>query len=148
MPSVTTAAFKDFVLQVGDGGTPETFGFIVGMTSKGISFTSDTETSAVPDALDEGLPSFNEVDVVSQGASMTASGMWARENHGFMLNWWRTGAAKNVRVRYATAASGSPEYYAGPAVLTKLDHNGDKGARVKASITIEFARAPTVTNKP
>lgn len=148
MASVTTSPFKDFVFQVGDGGTPENFGFIAGLTSKGISFNSDTETSAVPDASDEGLPSFNEVDVVSQGASMTGSGMWAQENHAFMFAWWKSGATRNVRVRYATAASGAPEYYAGPAILTKLEHNGDKGARVKASIQIEFARAPTVTNKP
>lgn len=149
MPSVTTSTFRDFRIELGDGATPtENFAFIAGLTSKGVNFTTGTETSEVPDDSDENLPSWQEKDVVSIGATISGSGMWATQNHAILFNWWRSATPRNVRIRYFAALTGQPEFYQGPAVLTQLDHQADKGGRVRGTITIEFTRAPTLTNKP
>ena len=149
MTAITTTPFQNLQLLVGDGATPtENFGIVIGLTSKNVDWSADTVTSEVPDATDESLVSFQEKDVKSVGASLSGGGKWAKQNHGFMLNWIRTGVQKNIKVRYIDAASGEPEYIAGPAVLTKLSHDVEKGGRVSADVSIEFARTPTITNKP
>ena len=148
MATATTSTFASFKILVGDGATPtEVFTAICGLTSKGISGSADVVTSEVPDCSDEDLPSWQEKDVKSISMSLSGSGMWSTENHAILMDWFLSGAKKNCKVQYATAATGSPEYLAGPCVLASLNNAVEKGGRISAEITLEFSAKPTVTDK-
>ena len=147
MNAAVTTTFAKFKILLGDGATPtEAFAPICGLTSKGIDFSADTVTSEVPDCADEDLPSFQEKDIKSVSISLSGSGMWSTSNHAVLVDWFMSAAKKNIKVEYSDATSGSPKTLAGPAVLTKLGNQVDKGGRVQADIAIEFTAKPTITD--
>lgn len=147
MAQATTSSFSNFKILLGDGATPtEAFAPICGLTSRGLQGASDVVTSEVPDCANEDAPSWQEKDVKSISMSLSGSGMWSVESHGILMEWFLSGAKKNVKVQYALADSGDPEFLTGPAVITKLDNAVEKGARVSADITLEFTAKPTVTD--
>lgn len=146
MASATTTTFAKFKILIGDGAEPEAFAPICGLTSKGIQYTTDVVTSEVPDCSNEDLPSWQEKDVKSISISISGSGMWSKESHGTMVDWFMSAAKKNVRIEYADADSGDPKTLTGPAVLTSLGNSVEKGGRVSADVAIEFAAKPTVVD--
>lgn len=149
MVAAVTTTFAKFKILIGDGGSPtEAFTPVCGLTSKGIDWNADTVTSEVPDCANEDLPSWQEKDIKSVGASLSGSGMWSTVNHPILLNWISSAAKKNIQVEYTDAVTGSPKTIAGPAVLTKLSNQVDKGGRLQADLTIEFTSKPTITNAP
>lgn len=148
MATATTTSFSKFVILLGDGATPtEVFTPICGLTSRGITGNADVVTTEVPDCANEDLPSWQEKDVKSIGASMTGSGVWSREAHGVLWDWFLAGTKKNVKVRWVDSAIGDPEYFAGPAVITALENTVEKGGRLNKSLTLEFTAKPAVTDK-
>ena len=64
-----------------------------------------------------------------------------------LMDWYYSGATKNVRVGNLNAAVGDTEYESGPAYLTQLDHTRTKRPKVSASIAFEFDGTPTRTAK-
>lgn len=148
MATATTGSFSQFKILLGDGATPtELFNPVCGLTSRGLSGSADVSTSEVPDCANEDLPSWQEKDVKSIGASLSGSGMWSKEAHQQLMAWFLSGARKNVKVQYANTTVGDIEYLSGPAVLTQLNHAAEKGGRITAEISIEFAQKPTTSNK-
>lgn len=147
MATATTTSFAKFKILIGDGETPtEGFTPICGLTSKGVQWSADVVTSEVPDCADEDLPSWQEKDVKSVGASISGSGMWSVQSHGQMLDWMVSGAKKNIKIQYVDAATGEPEFYNGPAVITGVGHSVEKGGRLSQDISIEFTAKPTIVN--
>lgn len=147
MATGTTSTFGNFKIEVGDGATPtEAFTFICGLTSRGINMASDVTTSEVPDCSNEDLPSWQEKDVKSLSATLSGSGMWTREAHETLFQWWFTGAKKNVKVSWMNAATGDVKTLTGPCVLTQLGETVAKGERLSAEISLEFSAKPTTTD--
>lgn len=147
MATATTTTFGKFKILLGDGATPtEAFSAICGLTSKGIQYSSDVVTAEVPDCADEDLPSWQEKDVKSISASISGSGVWSKQSHGLLIDWFFSAARKNIKIEYSDANTGEPKTLAGPAVLTSLSNQVEKGDRVKAEISIEFAQKPTITD--
>lgn len=146
MATATTASYSKFKILIGDGADPEVFSAICGLTSKGLNGSADVVTTEVPDCSDEDLPSWQEKDVKSISLSMSGSGVWSKENHAILLDWFLSGAKKNVQVQYVDAAASSPEFLEGPCVLTQLNNAAEKGGRMTAEITLDFAQKPTVTD--
>lgn len=147
MARADTATFGQFKILLGDGGTPtETFTPICGLTSKGINYETDTTTVEVPDCTDEDLPAYKEEGPKSYSVAIEGSGMWAKQSHGTLLNWWKSGAAKNMKVQYVEAAPGEPEFIEGPAIITKIGNAVEKGGRLSADLSFRFTEMPTFTN--
>jgi len=147
MSQGTGSEFAQFKILVGDGGDPvEAFAFICGVTEKNISYDSETVTTEMPDCADESLPSYKNIGVKSVGIQMDCSGMWTQESHGTLINWWKSAAPKNVKVQYADAAPGAPEYLTGPCVLTNLKHSAPKGGFMTGSFSLMFTVMPAFAN--
>lgn len=147
MATATTGTFNQFKILIGDGATPtEVFTPICGLTSRGLTGSADVVTSEVPDCTNEDLPSWQEKDVKSIGMSLSGSGMWAQESHEMLLQWFLTGAKKNIKVQYANADTGDVEFLAGPAVITQLNNAAEKGGRISAEISLEFTAKPTTAD--
>lgn len=147
MARATTSTFGQFKILLGDGGGPEVFTAICGLTSKGINFNTETNTVEVPDCADEDMPAYKEQGPKSYEVTLTGSGMWAKESHGILIDWWKSGASKNIKVQYAQAAVGDAEFVNGPAIITSLGATVEKGGRLSAEISIAFTQMPTFVDK-
>lgn len=146
MAQAQTTTFAKLKILIGDGATPEVFSLICGLTTKGVDFTTSTQTSEVPDCANEDLPSWQEIAITSVGANITGSGMWSVQSHGIMSNWILNGEVKNVQVHWDDAAAGDPLYLQGPCVCTALGNSVQKGQKVNQNISLAFTQKPAVTN--
>lgn len=144
MANATTQKFSEMVLEVSDdGGT--TWTKLCGMIDVEVTRTSNIDTAEVPDCDDETLPLSLEKQVRSIEVSVSASGVWAQESHGTMMDWFYSSASKDARIGNLNAASGETEYEAGKAILANLSNARTKGQKVSASIELQFDGTPTRT---
>ena len=95
----------------------------------------------------ESLPLSIEKQVRSIEFSASATGVWAQESHGTMMDWFYSSAAKDCRIGNLKAAVGETEYETGMALLTSLSQSRTKGQKVSASIELQFDGTPTRSDK-
>lgn len=117
---------------------------ICGLTSRTVSRTNTMTQTEVPDCDDESLPSSIEKSVQSAEVTISGTGVWAAQNHGIMMDWWRSGSTKAIRVGNLKALSGDPLYEEGPAFLTSLNNTAERGQKVTSEIAIEFDGMPSL----
>lgn len=146
MARAVTANFHQMVLEV-ETTTEGTFAKLCGLTSRGVTRTSNMETSEVPDCDDESLPAAVERAVQSQEVTIEGSGVWAAQSHETMLDWWYSGATRVIRIHHVNAAVGDTEYETGPAYLVTMSNVAERGTKVTAEIEIQFDGIPTRTNR-
>lgn len=149
MAKATTAKFEELILEF-ETDTPGSYAPICGLIDVTINRTSNVDTAEVPDCDDESLPLALERQVRSQEVTISATGVWALQSNKTMLEWWYSGATKNIRVRNAKAendgSQGEPYAESGPALLASLSNSRTKGSKVTAEIEIQFDGLPTVTD--
>lgn len=140
-----TGKFEHLIVEV-ETATPGTFTKICGITSRGIQRQHNMNTTEVPqDCDDESLPVALERDIQSSEVTISGSGVWAAQSNEMMLDWWYSGATKNVRVNHALSAVGDTQYETGPAYLVSVSNQAEKGQRVTAELEIQFDGVPTRT---
>src|SRR5690606_3738983 len=142
-----SAEFQQLVVEV-DTDVEGTVSKVCGITSRGINRQHNMQTTEVPqDCEDESLPSAIERAVQSSEVTISGSGVWASQSHEMMLDWWYSGAKKNIRVQHVNAAIGDTEYETGLAYLVSLNNTVEKGQKVTAELEIQFDGVPTRTKK-
>ncbi len=147
MARATTENFAQMIVEVEWVASSGTYAKVCGLTSRGVSRVSNMTSSSIPDCDDETLPAAIGKSVDSQEVTISGSGVWASESHGKMMDWFYSGATKNVRIQNVLAASGDTEYETGPAYLTNLSNSVERGQKVTAEISIEFDGLPSRTDK-
>lgn len=147
MARATTANFHQLVLEVETTEGSGVYSRLCGLTSRGINRQSNMSTSEVPDCDNEALPAAVERAVQSQEVTISGSGVWAAQSHETMLDWWYSGATKNIRVQHVNAAVGDTEYETGTAYLVSISNQAERGTKVTAEISIEFDGIPSRTAK-
>lgn len=147
MARAQTANFHQLVIEVETTSGSGVYSRLCGLTSRGINRQSNMSTSEVPDCDDESLPAAVERAVQSQEVTISGSGVWAAQSHETMLDWWYSGATKNIRVQHVNAAVGDTEYETGTAYLVSINNQAERGTKVTAEISIEFDGIPTRTAK-
>lgn len=147
MAYADTADFADLVVEVEWVASSGTYAKVCGITSRGVNRQSNMATNEVPECDDETLPNQVERNVQSQEVTISGSGVWAKQSHEKMLDWWYLAQRKNIRVYHANVDSGDTEYESGPAFLTQLSNQAEKGQKVTAEVSIEFDGVPTRTAK-
>lgn len=132
MAQATTLKFSQFLIKLGDGGSPtETFTAPCGLNSRGFNRTAATNETNVPDCADPDAPSWLERDVVSLSGEMTGAGVVADEDFDTWNTWFESGLTKNIQVVLGT------RIWQGPAKLTNLNVTGERGQRVTFNVTIQ-----------
>lgn len=144
-----TEKYEELILdvEVDPIGSPGVYTALCGMTDVTITRTANVDETEVPFCDDESLPVSVEVAVRSQTVTIDATGVWAAQSNKTMMDWWYSGATKNIRLRNTRANSGDPETEAGPALLVTMTDARTKGQKVTREINIRFDGVPTVTNK-
>jgi Phage tail tube protein len=145
MARAGTANFHEMVVEVEWVAESGTYSKVCGITSRGINRQHNMQTSEVPDCDDESLPAAVERAVQSSEVTISGSGVWARQSHENMLDWWYGGATRNIRVHHVNADPGDTEYETGPAYLQSINNQAERGTKVTAEIAIEFDGLPTRT---
>lgn len=146
MAKATTQKFAQLVLEMStDGGT--TWSRIAGLVDVEVTRSANIDTAEVPDIDDESLPLSTEKEVRSIEVSVSATGVWAQESHGQLLDWYYSSAPADIRIGNLNAAVGDTEYETGPALLAGLSNSRTKGQKVTASVEIQFDGTPVRTAK-
>lgn len=151
MAKATTAKFEELILEF-ETDTPGLYAPICGLIDVTINRTSNVDTAEVPDCDDESLPLALDRQVRSQEVTVSATGVWALQSNEMMLDWWYSGATKNIRLRNTKVENdGDPsDTYAedGPALLVSLNNSRTKGQKVSAEIEVHFDGVPARTLVP
>lgn len=141
MPAPITERFEQMVLEISDDGT--TWTRICGLVGVTITRSAQFDSTEVPaDCDDESLPLRVEKALRTLDVSVSAEGVWAQQSHGDMLDWFYSGATKNIRVGNLNAAVGDTEYESGMGFLSTLTNQRTKGQKVTASVEIQFDGTP------
>lgn len=142
MAAPITERFEQLTLEVSTDGTA--WAKLCGLVGVTVSRSTSFDTSEVPaDCDDESLPLKVERAVRSQEVTVSADGVWAQQSHETMMDWWYGGQTMRVRIGNQNAATGDTQYEQGPAYLTSLGQQRQKGQKVTASIEIAFDGTPT-----
>lgn len=143
MARASTANFHQMVLEIEWVASSGVYAKVCGLTGRGINRQHNMQTSEVPDCDDESLPAAVERAVQSSEVTVSGTGIWSAESHGKLLDWWYSGATKNIRIQHVLAASGDTLYESGAAYLQSINNQAERGTKVTAELAIEFDGLPT-----
>jgi hypothetical protein len=131
MTQATTLRFSQFLIQIGNGASPETFASPCGLNSRGFSRSAATNDTNVGDCDDPDAPTWLDRDVVSLSGALSGAGVVADEDFDTWNAWFESGTSKNVKIKLGTRV------WVGAAILSKLDVTGSRGKRTEFSASID-----------
>jgi predicted secreted protein len=147
MAKPVTIPFKDFILKIGDGGSPEVFSKPCGLNSQGINFTKETNEVTVPDCDDPDLAAATERAVVSTSATISGEGILAAE---FLPEWWefyQYNGSRNCTVELVTPAPNGGTW-AGKFILSTFNITAALGEKVSVAVEMLSDGVVTLTATP
>jgi hypothetical protein len=139
MSNVKYMAGTALLVQIGNGGSPETFSHdCLINTERGIEFNAETNRETIPDCADQEASAWSVITVDGKSATITGAGMLHTSSVETWFNWYDSGAAKNIRtlLNGVSNANGGG-YWEGAYKLTKFGITGDRNQKAACSVTIE-----------
>ncbi|MBR0695948.1 phage tail tube protein [Bradyrhizobium lablabi] len=131
MSKASTLRFSQFLVEIGDGATPEVFMAPCGLNSRSFNRTAATNETNVPDCDDPDAPSWLERDVVSLSSSIAGAGVVADEDFDKWNAWFEAASTRNIRIKLGTRG------WIGPFKCTKLNVTGNRGSRVTFDVSLD-----------
>ncbi|MBY5974956.1 phage tail protein [Ferrimonas balearica] len=125
------------VIQLGDGGDPETFAHTCGANSFGVTLTNNLGENTVLDCdnpLD--VPAVISRHLESQDTSASISGMVTTEAWPTWRAWADDGDAKNIKLFLDEPAAQNGGHWLLPAYLTSLELSKEGSGKVTFSATL------------
>jgi hypothetical protein len=136
MTAAATLRFGQFLLELGNGASPEVFAAPCGLTSRGWSRKAQTAETNVPDCGDPDLPSWLESDIVSYSSDMTGAGVVDNADYDTWEAWLVSGAAKNLRITLDT------RQWRVSVILAEFTLTGQKGQKMTFNVSLKATGAP------
>jgi hypothetical protein len=127
-----------FVLGAGDGGSPETFTALCGITTRNFTHAHNTSDQYTRDCADPENVPVRRLIVTGEQWSLSGNGMLNRANLA-TIQALDDGQTHNFRF-YFTEPTGDTVYqgyYEGPGIVTSLAITGDDGAYATLALSIE-----------
>lgn len=149
MAAAQTASYDEVVLEVEFVAGSGTYSPVCGITGATVTRSAAVTTTEIPDCDDATKPHETKKGVRALDVSVSGTGVWARQSHKNMVNWFYSGLPLNVRIRNrnveVNGATDDPYIESGPALLSTLTNErpGDKG-EMTASIELQFDGTPTL----
>lgn len=128
---------KRFIIQLGDGGDPETFAFTCGGNARSVNFTNNLgETTYLDCDAPLDAPAVISRALESQDTSMTISGSVMTQAFPEWRAWADSGEARNVKIFMDETAANNGGYWTLPAYLQsfELSSEGVKTTSFTANI--------------
>lgn len=130
MAKATTFKYSQFLVLLGDAGSPEQFTDPCGLTSRGFQRTANMNDTNIPNCDDPDAPSWLGRDVISYQATLSGSGVVAAESKNAWEDWWESGEAKNCRIELGATA------WEGAFRLAEFNITGERGQRVNMEVSL------------
>ncbi len=128
------------VIQLGDGGDPETFAHTCGANSFGATLTNNLGEETVLDCDDPlDVPAAIVRHLESQDTSATISGMVATEAWPTWRAWADGGTEKNIKIFLDESAANNGGFWTLPAYLQQLEINKESSGKVRFTASISGA---------
>lgn len=131
MTQATTLKFSQFLVQLGNGASPELFASPCGLNSRSYNLTAATNDTNVADCDDPDAPSWLERDTVSLSRTIAGAGVVADEDFDTWNDWAESGESKNVKITLGARV------WIGPYKATKLNLTGSRGKRVEFDVSLD-----------
>lgn len=130
-----TYTFGEFLIEVGNGATPEVFGAPCGLTAKSFNGQAATNDTNVPDCDDPDAASWLERDVTSLSRDITGSGVLAESALEIWDDWWESANPKNCQISLTGGVNGT-RTWSGSYILSGFEITGSLGEKVQVSVTL------------
>lgn len=128
------------VIQLGDGGDPETFAHTCGANSFGATLTNNLGEETVLDCDDPlDVPAAIVRHLESQDTSATISGMVTTEAWPTWRAWADGGTEKNIKIFLDESAAKNGGFWTLPAYLQQLEINKESSGKVRFTASISGA---------
>ncbi|MEQ9241239.1 phage tail tube protein [Roseovarius indicus] len=135
------------VIQLGDGGDPETFAHTCGANTFGVTLTNNLGENTVLDCDDPlDVPAAIVRHLESQDTSATISGMVTTEAWPTWRAWADNGSEKNIKIFLDESAANNGGNWTLPAYLGSLELSKENGGKVTFTATISGAGKRTWTD--
>lgn len=140
MARANPVKFSEFIVKIGDGGSPsEAFAAPCGITTRSLNRSAERSIANLPDCDNEDLPSVQEGTVTSTSWTITGSGLLTVDALDTWDDWFESGAERNVQVTKVGAGANGGRTWSGRAHLTTLNYSGskeDNGGKMQIEVEI------------
>lgn len=138
MSLASTLSFSQFLIYLGDGGSPENFFSTspAAFTKKSLKIKVATGSTEVPDTANLTLPSALEIEAKSISLEVSGDGVLDMSALGDWNTWLLAGTARDIRVMLNLAGASGGGYYACQALLTDFSPGATKGEKCTLSVTL------------
>lgn len=132
---------EKIIILVGDGASPTEVFTAPAMinTSRGLTFSTSTESDELIDLNNQSAPASMVRRVKSVDLKLDGAGMVHADDVKTWLDWAAAGTIKNVKIQDAGKWSITV-----PMVLTNFQISGDRVKSSECQITLEQADVPTI----
>lgn len=143
MSFIDVANGENILVQIGDGATPEVFAHDCLLNGdRAIALTASTVTNVVPRCDDPTAPAKTVRSVDATDSNISSGGKMHASSVKSWMDWLKSGAPKNVRVKNNTTGSWQ---VAGSYLLTSFNVNGTPKTNAEVTVTLEQADDFTVS---
>lgn len=132
MAQPTTLRGSLMLLEIGDGGSPEEFDNPCGLSEKAFNRTWSVNDEVIPDCDDPDAPAWTARTKNAAGATISGSGLLAKEFLDAYEAWFADQDARNCKITL-DYPDGAIEY-TGPFHLTTFGITGNRGEKVQVEI--------------
>lgn len=137
MAQPTTIKDGSFILELGDGATPEVFSAPCGFTQKSLTLSSSLSEVLIPDCNNPDAPIYVARDVQSKSLEVSGEGVLAAESLVTWINWYKSAASKNIRLRQVFPAPTGTITFSCAALAENIEFSGSRGnGRVTINVSI------------
>lgn len=145
MAQPTTKKFGEFLVKIGNAGSPETFAAPCGFTEKSFQLSAETSDQTIPDCDNPDLPAWTAREVQRLSGQISGQGLMAVESVSTWRNAFLGATTRNFRVEIAGAGAAGGGYYAGKFIITALEFGATLGEKVTCNVTMVSDGAITWT---
>ncbi|ETX26600.1 phage tail tube protein [Roseivivax isoporae] len=128
------------VIQLGDGGDPETFAHTCGANTFGITLTNNLGENTVLDCEDPlDVPAVIVRHLESQDTACTITGMVTTEAWSTWRQWADDGVEKNIKIFLDESAANNGGFWTLPAYLASIELTKETSGKATFSASISGA---------
>lgn len=139
MAKPVTSRSSQFIIRLGDGGTPEVFAAPCGLSTKGINFSKETNEVNVPDCDDPEAPAWVERATVSLSATVSGDGILAMNDLDTWIDFNESTASRNMQIELDvdppnTAMGGQ---WTGKFLMTTFNVTAELGSKLAVAVELQ-----------
>lgn len=137
MAQPKTANGEQLYIQIGNGGSPETFTHpcLINLT-RSISFDAEVTQTAILDCSAADSPGWKSADIDGLAVTIEGEGVFDLDFQDDLFDWWKSGLAKNCKVVDAATGANGGQTFSGAFKLTKWAKSGGRKSRLTGSLTL------------